>query len=66
MRCVVSALSSWVDFAEKRKRVRRLVSRLMIGREGLALRESFAKWREECRSKGWEEVRRNGRVSKRC
>ena len=39
MRCVISALSSWVDFAKWRKRVRRLVNRLLVGREGLALRE---------------------------
>ncbi|GMH92566.1 hypothetical protein TrVE_jg14099 [Triparma verrucosa] len=51
-----AAIVTWVDMVDKRKRVRRLMNRLITGKDGLALREAWAVWSDHCRSRGWEEV----------
>ncbi|GMH93344.1 hypothetical protein TL16_g12603 [Triparma laevis f. inornata] len=51
-----AAIFAWVEMVDRRKRVRRLMNRLIVGKDGQLLEEAWAVWSDHCRSRGWEEV----------
>ena len=56
LRGVLKCWESWLFLVNKRKMVRRLMSRMINGKDALLVASSFASWRDACRERGWHEV----------